>query len=141
MSEHVVKEVPDRDVSLEELKAEQEILRDKAERKRLEGLWWAAVLIWAGLVFVADYFGLLPEISGANAWSWIFVGAGVFGLISALIRVVNSELPKPTGWDYFWSILFLVIGATGFLGEGVAFPIAIVVVGFAILANALFRND
>jgi hypothetical protein len=138
MTEHVVK---DQDISVEELKAEQEMLRDKAERKRLEGFWWAAVLIWAGLVFVADYFGFLPEIGGANAWSWIFFGAGTLGLIGALVRVVSADMPKPTGWDYFWSALFLIIGATGFFGGGVAFPIVILVVGVAILANVLFRHE
>lgn len=137
MTEHVVK---DQDVSMEELKAEQEMLRDKAERKRLEGFWWAAVLIWAGLVFVADYFGFLPEIGGANAWSWIFLGAGALGLIGAIVRVMSAEMPKPTGWDYFWSALFLVIGATGFFGEGIAFPIVIMVIGVAILVNALYRD-
>jgi hypothetical protein len=138
MTEHAVK---DQEISMEELKAEQEMMRDKAERKRLEGFWWAAVLIWAGLVFVADYFGFLPEIGGANAWSWIFLGAGVLGLIGAIVRVVSVDLPKPTGWDYFWSALFLVIGASGFFGEGIAFPLVILIVGVAILANVLFRHE
>ena len=124
MTEHAVK---DQEVSMEELKAEQEMLRDKAERKRLEGFWWAAVLIWAGIVFVADYFGFLPEIGGANAWSWIFLGAGALGFIFAIVRVVSTDLPKPTGWDYFWSALFLVIGASGFFGEGIAFPLVILI--------------
>ena len=141
MAEHVAKESGDSEMTLEELKAEQEMLRDKAERKRLEGFWWAAVLIWAGVILVADYFGILPEIGEANAWSWIFLGAGLFGLIGALIRVAYVDLPKPTGWDYFWSVLFLIIGATGFFGGGVAFPIVIVVIGLAILANAIFRRD
>ena len=141
MTEHVVKEPIDQELTMEELKAEQEMLRDKAERKRLESFWWAAVFIWAGLIFVADYFGFLPEFGGANAWSWIFLGAGIFGLIGALIRVASADLPKPTGWDYFWSVLFLIIGATGFFGEGIAFPIIIVVVGLAILATVLFHRD
>ena len=137
MTEHAVK---DQEISMEELKAEQEMLRDKAERKRLEGFWWAAVLIWSGLVFVADYFGFLPEIGGANAWSWIFLGAGTLGFIFAISRVVATDLPRPSGWDYFWSALFLVIGVTGFFGEGIAFPLVILIVGVAILANALFRH-
>ena len=35
---------------------------------------------------------------------------------------------------------FLVIGATGFFGEGIAFPIVIMVIGVAILVNALYRD-
>jgi hypothetical protein len=141
MTQHVVKDSGDSELTLEELKAQQEMLSEKAERKRLESYWWAAVLIWSGLILVAELLGVLPEIGTANAWSWIFLGAGVFGLIGALIRVVNPDLPKPTGWDYFWSILFLIIGAVGFFGGGVAFPIVLVVVGLAILANMFFHND
>jgi hypothetical protein len=141
MAQHIVKESGDAEMTLEEMKAEQEMLHEKAERKRLESFWWAAVIIWAGLIFIADYFNALPEIGGANAWSWIFLGAGAFGLIGALIRVVSADMPKPTGWDYFWSVLFLIIGAVGFFGAGIAFPIVLVVVGIAILANVLFRRD
>ena len=35
---------------------------ERKERQRLEGLWWAVVLIWAGLIFGADSMGLLPQI-------------------------------------------------------------------------------
>ena len=141
MTEHVVKETINQEATIEELKAEQEAMQEKAERKRLESFWWAAVIIWAGIVFIADYMGLLPNIREAGAWSWIFLGAGVFGLIGALIRVVSDGLPNPTGWDYFWSALFLIIGAGGFVGGGIAFPIVLIVIGLAILGNVLFRRD
>ena len=141
MTQHVVKERSDSDLTLDELKEEQERLLEQAERKRLESYWWAAVLIWSGLVLVSDYFGILPTFGAATAWSWIFLGAGLFGLFGAFVRVISETLPKPTGWDYFWSILFLIIGASGFFGGGIAFPIVIVVLGCAILANVLFRHD
>ena len=141
MTDQAVTETGDPEATLEQLKAEQELLQEKAERKRLETFWWAAVFIWAGIVFIADYFDVLPEIREADAWSWIFLGAGVLGLLGALVRVASAELPKPTGWDYFWSALFLIIGATGFFGGGIAFPIALMVIGVAILANVLFRRE
>ena len=141
MTEHVAKESGDSEMTLEELKVEQEMLREKTERKRLEAFWWGAVIIWAGLVFIADYLGVLPNIREAGAWSWIFLGAGVFGLIGAVIRVASDGLPNPTGWDYFWSALFLIIGASGFVGGGIAFPIVLIVIGLAILGNVLFRRD
>ena len=141
MTEHVVQETIDQEATIEELKAEQEVMHEKAKRKRLETFWWATVIVWAGLVFLVDYLGVLPEFREANAWSWIFLGAGIFGLLGALIRAASADLPKPTGWDYFWSALFLIIGAGGFFGGGIAFPIAIIVIGVAILANVLFRRD
>ena len=141
MSEHIADESVASEVTIEELKAEQEKLKDKAQRKRLESIWWAAVFIWAGFVFIADYYGWLPEVREADAWSWIFLGAGVLGVVGALWRVLSENQPKPTGWDYFWSILFLVIGITGFLGSGIAFSVALIVIGVAVIANILFRPD
>ncbi len=128
-------------VALEELKGEQDKMRDAADRKRLESLWWAAVLIWAGAVFAADYLAILPQFREESPWSWIFLGAGLFGLAGALIRTANVQLPKPTGWDYFWSALFLIVGATGFFGGGITFPILLVVIGAATVANQLFRHN
>ena len=141
MTQHLMNRSGESEWTIEELKAQQEMLSEKAERKRLESYWWAAVLIWSGLIVVAELLGILPEIGTANAWSWIFLGAGVFGLIGALMRVIHPDLPKPTGWDYFWSILFLIIGSVSFFGGGIAFPIVLLVVGIAILANAFFGND
>ena len=140
MTEHVVKETGDQEAAVAELKAEQEAMQEKAERKRLESFWWGAVIIWAGIVFIADYLEVLPSVREAGAWSWIFLGAGIFGLLGAIIRVVSEELPNPTGWDYFWSALFLIIGASGFFGGGITFPIVLVVIGIAILGNVLFRR-
>lgn len=141
MTEHIVEDKVDSAAALEELKAEQELLHEKAQRKRLETFWWGAVFVWAGLVLVADYFGFLPEIREAGPWSWIFLGAGVFGLVGALIRVASADLPAPTAWDYIWSGIFLIIGAVGFFGGDVAFPLALIVIGIAILGNLLLRRD
>ena len=45
--------------------------------KRIKGIYWATVFIWAGLVFGADSLGMLPQVGGATAWSWVFTGAGM----------------------------------------------------------------
>ena len=141
MTEHAVQETMEPEANLAAMKAEQESLREQAERKRLESYWWGAVFVWAGLVFFADYLEFLPQIREEGAWSWIFLGAGIFGLVGALVRVVSADLPEPSGWDYFWSGLFLIIGATGFFGGGIAFPIVIIVLGLAILGSVLFRHE
>ena len=141
MTEHAVQETVDQDATIEELKAEQELMQEKAQRKRLESFWWGAVILWAGLVLIADYLDILPEIREASVWSWIFLGAGLLGLVGAIIRAVSADLPKPTGWDYFWSGLFIIFGASGFFGDWITFPLALILIGVAILANLIFRSD
>ena len=128
-------------VSVDELKAEQEKLQEKAERKRLEGMWWAAVLIWAGVVLVADQAGWLPAIGDSTTWSWIFLGGGLFGLIGALVRFNSPTLPNPSTWDVIWAVVFLLIGLGGFLKEDVVFAIGLIVVGLALIINHIFRHD
>jgi hypothetical protein len=120
---------------------ELEMANQKEERKRLEAIYWAGVFIWAGLVFGADSLGILPQIGGADAWSWVFFGAGLYALVGALFRVVSPDLPAPTAWDYIWAAFLLIVGLGGVVNVDVAFPVILVIAGVAVLGNALLRRD
>jgi drug/metabolite transporter (DMT)-like permease len=110
------------------------------ERRRLEGLWWAVVLIWAGLVFWADSMGLLPQIGEAGAWSWIFLGAGILALLGALYRVLSSNIPNPTTWDWVWGSFCLIIGLGGFTTINISWPLILILTGGVILVSVLLRR-
>jgi len=109
----------------------------KEERRRVDAFYWAGVLIWAGLVFGADSLGYLPRIGGAEAWSWVFLGAGVYGLLGSLFRLASPGLSDPTVGDYVWPAVFLIIGLAGFTALKIAWPLILVLVGVAILASTL----
>ncbi len=113
---------------------------EKKERQRLEGLWWAVVLIWAGLIFGAESLGLLPQIGNADSWSWVFLGAGVFGTLGNLYRVTSPDSPNPTTWDWSWSGIFLIIGLGGFTALNISWPLILILVGGVILVKALGRR-
>jgi len=112
----------------------------RRERRRLQGLWWAVVLIWAGLVFGADSMGLVPQIGDADAWSWIFLGAGMFGILGALYRMNTPDVPNPSTWDWVWSAFCLIIGLGGFTTVNIAWPLILILVGGVLLASALWRR-
>jgi len=112
----------------------------RRERKRLEGLWWGVVLIWAGLVFGVDSMGLLPQIGDADAWSWIFLGAGVFGVLGAFYRVISPNVPNPSTWDWVWGSFCLIIGLGGFTTINIAWPLILILVGGIILVSVLWRR-
>ena len=78
---------------------EGEITNEKSERKYLDAIFWGGVLLWAGLIFGADYFGFLPQVGSANVWSWIFLGAGVYGLLMNIVRLTTENFSNPTTWD------------------------------------------
>jgi hypothetical protein len=114
---------------------------EKAQRKRIDAIYWAGVFIWAGLVFGADSLGALPQIGQAGAWSWIFAGAGLYALLGNIFRASAVDWPSPTMWDYTWAAILLIIGAGGFVSSvDVAFPIILVVMGVAVLVNTLLRD-
>jgi len=110
------------------------------ERKRLEGLWWAVVLIWAGIVFGVDSMGLLPQIGDADAWSWIFLGAGVFSLLGSLYRLASLDVPNPTAWDWIWGAFCLLIGLGGFTTVNIAWPLILILIGGVILVSTILRR-
>jgi hypothetical protein len=60
------------------------------ERRGFETLWWAGTLIWTGLVFGAASLDWLPQIGHADAWTWVFLGAGLYGLVGTLYRQVSA---------------------------------------------------
>ncbi len=109
--------------------------------KRIEGIYWAAVFIWAGLVFGADSLGMLPQVNGASAWSWVFTGAGLLALLGNVARASYPDWPDPLTWDYIWAIALLTVGLGGFVNIDIAFPLILIVVGIAVLGNLLFDRS
>ena len=128
------------EVELEALKAEETAATERKERKRLEAIWWAGALIWAGLVFAADSLGLLPQIGESDAWSWVFFGAGSFGMLGNLYRVASPSSPNPTAWDYIWAGGLLIIGLAGMSPVDIFWPLILLLVGAVILVETLFQR-
>ena len=105
------------------------------KRANAEALYWAGVLIWAGLVFGANSLGLLPHVGNAGVWSWVFLGAGLYG---TLMNIYSSAMSSSvtTAWDYIWSGFWLVLGLSGFVAMDIFWPVALILVGAATLINA-----
>jgi hypothetical protein len=119
----------------------EELKSQEAALPRLDAYFWAAVLIWMGLVFGADAIGILPEVGEANAWSWIFLGGGIAGLLLSLYSLSSSNYATPTMWDYLWSALMLAFGLGGFLGVNITFPVILIVIGLGYLASVMLRRE
>jgi len=117
--------------------SESKVRSEQEARKRLESLWWAGVLIWAGLVFAADSLGILPQVGEASAWSWVFFGAGLYGMLGNLYRLTSLDQPNPTAWDYIWSGFLLLVGLGDVTTVDVFWPLVLVIVGAVILVGAL----
>ncbi len=114
---------------------------EQEERRRIETIYWAGVMIWAGLVFVADNQGWLPDVGEAEAWSWVFAGVGLYGTLGNFYRLVAVDWSAPTTGDWVWSGFWLIIGLVGVTGVDIFWPLALILVGVVVIANMLFRRE
>jgi len=109
--------------------------------KKLDTLWWAVALIWAGVVFGAESLEFLPQIGDAEVWSWIFLGAGLFGLVLNFFSLSADEYQDPTTWDWIWSGGLTLVGAAAFVAFDFPWWLVLIVLGGAILISALRKKD
>jgi MFS family permease len=118
----------------------EEEAKHKDEQRTLDAVYWGGVLIWAGLVFWADSAGWLLQTEGSQAWSWVFLGAGVYGFVISFVRLASSKLSKPAAQDYIWAGIFLLIGLGGLTSFTISWPLILIVIGVVTLGNVLFRR-
>ena len=112
---------------------------DKAERDRVDSIWWAVVLIWVGIVLGAGVADILPEIRDSGSlWPWIFLGVGPWSL-GWNLYLANTDHPKPTTWDWIWTAIFMLLALGTFveIGGDVFFAAALIVVGGGLLWRAV----
>ena len=122
---------------------EQEVKGRKAERKRIDAIWWAGVLIWLGLVLGAQNLNILPRIGdGGEWWLWIFLGAGLWALALNSFSMM-SNWPNPSTWDWIWTAIFLLVGLGGVVNIASEIVGAVVLVGIGVvfLVRALSRSE
>jgi len=114
---------------------------DRQAGNNLDNVFWGGSLLWAGIVFGLDSFGYLPQIGEASAWSWIFVGMGLFSLLLNTIRQFSATLSKASAWDWVWGVIFLGIGAAGFAAVNIPWWLFLILIGVVILGNAFMRRE
>lgn len=86
-------------------------------RDVLAGVFWAALLIMAGAIYMADNLGILPTLGRANTWDWVMLGAGSVMLFFSFIQVIMPDLRGISG---FWTIAGLALLAIG--SRNIFFP-------------------
>lgn len=106
----------------------------------INAIYFGGVLLWAGLIFAADSLGYLPKIGDSSAWSWTFLGAGLFSLLGNLVRQVSPGILNPSSFDYLFGAVLLAIGIGGFTSLYIALSLLLVVAGGVILYSVFARS-
>lgn len=136
--------------SAEEKSADEKSYEEKYQRDPLGTLVWAVILIWAGIVWLANNFGFLESFGSrfsnlpidlpfaTEVWALIFLGAGVILLIEVLIRLTVTEYRRPILGTFILAVVFFGIG----LGNWeLIWPLVLIVVGASILLRGVFRRE
>lgn len=112
---------------------------EKWTRDPLGGLVWGLIIIWVGLALIAVNLGTLPWLTWDNVWAFIFIGAGLLFLLEIVIRLVIPTYRRPIRGRVILAFILLIIGAGGFIGWELTWPLIIVAIGLAIIVGALMR--
>jgi len=124
-------------------KMDEKTWEEKHRSDPLSRVVWAGILIWAGLVLLANNLGILrdvPLLGGMSAWSLAFAGAGLIILVEVLIRLVIPEYSGPVIGSLIIALVFLGIGLDDLVGWSIVWPAIVIGGGVVILFRALFRK-
>lgn len=108
---------------------------EKWRRDPLSAAIWAGILVWAGLVFLADNLGLLARIERLDAWGLIFIGAGLLVLLEVVVRSLVPDYRRPVTGTLIFGIILLGIGLGDLIGWGMIWAVVLIIVGLSILVR------
>ncbi len=134
----------------EEEKAEKERGKHEKEDMTWDEKWrsdpvsaaiWAIILVWAGLVLLADNLGLFAAWELFDAWGLILTGAGLIVLLGAAFRLLVPAYRRPVGGSLIWGAILLGIGLGNLVGGDIAWPLILIAIGVGLLLRGLLGHQ
>jgi len=123
--------------------------KDEKEEKRWDEKWrrdplsaivWAAILIWAGLVLLADNLGLLVRFEGLDTWALIFLGAGLIVLLEVVVRLLVPDYRRPVMGSFIFGLVLLGVGLGDLIGWNAIWALVLIAIGVSILIRGFFQR-
>jgi hypothetical protein len=119
-------------------KGRDESWDEKWRRDPLTAVGWALLLIWAGLVLIAENLNLLG--TGWEAWPVIFIGAGVIVLAGVLIRLFVPAYRRPVTGSIIFGFILLGIGVGQLWEWEIVGALVLIAIGVSIFVSRLIRS-
>lgn len=110
---------------------------EKWRRDPLSAIVWAAILIWAGLVLFGENLGLLVRYEQLEAWSLIFLGAGVIVLLEVVVRLLVPDLRRGVTGTLIFGLILLAIGLGDLVSWTLIGPLVLIAIGLSILLRGV----
>lgn len=113
---------------------------EKWRRDPLSAAVWALVLIWAGLVLLADNLDLFADVEWFSAWGLILTGAGVILLLEIAARLLMPDYRRPVGGNLIVAAVLLGLGLSNLVAAAIAWPLILIAIGVGLLLRGLIRT-
>jgi hypothetical protein len=113
---------------------------EKWRRDPLSAALLAAVLVWAGLVLLADNLNVLARYERLDAWGIVLIGAGLIVLAGVVIRLLVPSYRRPVMGITILGVFLLGAGLGNILDEDVVWPLMLITFGVIILLRAVLRR-
>jgi hypothetical protein len=110
---------------------------------------WGAIIIWAGLVLLADNMGMLTNLGFSGialpgliplrlgAWGLIFTGAAVIIFLEVAVRLLVPTYRRHVIGSIILAFVFLGIGLGNLISWGVIWALVIIAIGVLILLRGM----
>lgn len=134
----------------EEKSADEKNYEEKYRRDPLGAIVWALILIWVGLVLLAQNLGYLEQWGlrlkfadlpfevpfVGDSWSLIFLGIAAIVFLEIIIRLLIPDYRRPL----MGSVVFLIVCiGLAFGSWEFIWPLILIAIGASILLRGLFR--
>jgi hypothetical protein len=113
---------------------------EKWRRDPLSAAVWAIILVWAGLVLLAENLGLFARLEWFSAWGFIFTGAGLIVMLEAVVRLLVPAYRRPVGGTLIWGVILVGIGLGNMIGASITWPLILIAIGVGLLLRGLLRG-
>jgi hypothetical protein len=118
---------------------------EKWRRDPVFAVSWACIFIWAGIVFLVDSLGYIDTWTAGldgdiNAWSIIFMGAGVIVLLGVLFRLLVPEYRRPVTGNIIIGLVLIGIGLGDLFNWAVVWALILILIGISIIFRGFRRG-
>lgn len=124
---------------------EEKNWEEKWRRDPVNAVSWACIFIWAGIVFLVDALGFIDTwtvgLDGdIDAWSFIFLGAGVIVLLAVLFRLLVPEYKRPVTGNIILGLILIGIGLGDLFNWAVVWALILILIGISIIFRGFRRG-
>ena len=131
----------------DEKSPEEKSWDEKWRRDPLSAVIWAAIFIWAGMVFLLSNMGFLDFLirpAGdewwervGGAWSIVLIGAGLIILVEVAIRLLMPVYRRPVMGSVIFALILIGLGLGELINWGIIWAVILIIIGGSILWRGL----